>query len=307
MSILEILLLAAGALLIAASFFVPVKENEVDADISGMVRDEVKKSIESETENMRKHVDDVVNEAVSYAEEKTERALERVSNEKIMAVNEYSDSVMQEIHKNHEEVVFLYDMLNNKHDSLKKTVAEASKAAKVMQDSVESIQSFRPVAVSYGEGSVKIAPLASKRKEEVPKQKAKEEYDNAQNPGTENAKAENEDKQEKETRESLKNWKPEVKPYEAPDSNRIVSQALGEEKNMRPIFSERVMNAIPEDDPQRNVETAAEVHLEDDGNRNQNDKILELHKQGKSNVAIAKELGMGVGEVKLVIDLYKNA
>ena len=125
MSILEILLLAAGALLIAASFFVPVKENEVDADISGMVRDEVKKSIESETENMRKHVDDVVNEAVSYAEEKTERALERVSNEKIMAVNEYSDTVLEEINKNHKEVMFLYEMLNDKQKNLKDTVSAA--------------------------------------------------------------------------------------------------------------------------------------------------------------------------------------
>ena len=39
---------------------------------------------------------------------------------------------------------------------------------------------------------------------------------------------------------------------------------------------------------------------------NNNDEILKMHKQGKSNVAIAKHLGMGVGEVKLVIDLYEN-
>ena len=39
---------------------------------------------------------------------------------------------------------------------------------------------------------------------------------------------------------------------------------------------------------------------------NSNDKILELHKAGKSNMAIAKELGLGVGEVKLVIDLFEG-
>ena len=32
---------------------------------------------------------------------------------------------------------------------------------------------------------------------------------------------------------------------------------------------------------------------------NNNDKILRLHKQGMSSVDIAKELGLGVGEVKL--------
>ena len=35
-----------------------------------------------------------------------------------------------------------------------------------------------------------------------------------------------------------------------------------------------------------------------------NDRILILHRRGWSTVEIAKELGLGVGEVKLVIDLY---
>ena len=39
---------------------------------------------------------------------------------------------------------------------------------------------------------------------------------------------------------------------------------------------------------------------------NNNDRILSLHKEGKSNMAIAKELDLGVGEVKLVLDLFKN-
>ena len=41
-------------------------------------------------------------------------------------------------------------------------------------------------------------------------------------------------------------------------------------------------------------------------NKNSNERILALHKAGKSNMAIAKELGLGIGEVKLVIDLFKN-
>ncbi len=40
---------------------------------------------------------------------------------------------------------------------------------------------------------------------------------------------------------------------------------------------------------------------------NNNEKILRLHKLGKSETAIAKDLGLGVGEVKLVIDLFKQA
>jgi DNA-binding NarL/FixJ family response regulator len=44
----------------------------------------------------------------------------------------------------------------------------------------------------------------------------------------------------------------------------------------------------------------------DSTSMNNNDRILALHKEGKSNMAIAKELGLGVGEVKLVIDLFKS-
>lgn len=35
-------------------------------------------------------------------------------------------------------------------------------------------------------------------------------------------------------------------------------------------------------------------------------KILKLYKSGKSNVEIAKLLSLGTGEVKLIIDLYKE-
>ena len=36
------------------------------------------------------------------------------------------------------------------------------------------------------------------------------------------------------------------------------------------------------------------------------DVILEMHKSGLSILEIAKHLGLGVGEVKLVVDLYQG-
>ena len=38
---------------------------------------------------------------------------------------------------------------------------------------------------------------------------------------------------------------------------------------------------------------------------NNNDKILSMAKQGFDTVQIAKTLGLGVGEVKLVLDLFR--
>ena len=39
---------------------------------------------------------------------------------------------------------------------------------------------------------------------------------------------------------------------------------------------------------------------------NSNDIILQMHRNGESIIDIARELGLGVGEVKLVIDLYQG-
>ena len=51
---------------------------------------------------------------------------------------------------------------------------------------------------------------------------------------------------------------------------------------------------------------AAPVQAIESNKENNNDRILSLHKKGMSSVDIAKELGLGVGEVKLVINLFKG-
>ena len=58
------------------------------------------------------------------------------------------------------------------------------------------------------------------------------------------------------------------------------------------------------------VETEAEAATgemeEQPEQTNHNEKILALYSQGKSYVEIAKELGLGQGEVRLVVGLYKG-
>lgn len=49
-----------------------------------------------------------------------------------------------------------------------------------------------------------------------------------------------------------------------------------------------------------------EIVIEEGGMVNNNQRILEFYQQGKPPVEIARELGLGFGEVKLVIDLFKG-
>jgi len=259
MEITEIILLIAGGIVFVLSFIIPEKAGKSTPDGLGkLAREEIKQLVGQEMEAVRGHVDEVVDEAVGYAMEKTERSLERLSNEKIMAVNEYSDTVLAEIHRNHEEAVFLYDMLNSKHANLKDTVSEVNRTVKEAEETVSSIR--KPAEQSF----VEISESA-----EVISEPAR----NAKKRETTGA-----------------------KPVEAATSKKTKPT----DKSARSNRNEAV-----EKEPTTVAESGGAVVSEDDG-QNSNEKILELYKQGKSKVVIAKELGLGVGEVKLVIDLYKN-
>ena len=48
--------------------------------------------------------------------------LDKISNTKILEMNEYADNVLKEINRNHNEVMFMYDMLNEKDKEIKTTV-----------------------------------------------------------------------------------------------------------------------------------------------------------------------------------------
>lgn len=218
---LEVVLLIAGIVIFVGSFLLPSgKESGINKEAA---KEEIKGLVEEEMQTVRSQMQDKMDETSEDALEKAERSLERLTNEKIMAVNEYSDTVLQEIHKNHEEAMFLYDMLNNKHANIKDTVSKMDQA-------------------------VKAAENQAKIKTEEPREQQMEKTS-------------------------------EEKPVEVQETTEPMESAGSPEIGFM-------------------GETAEE-------GQNNNEKILEMHRQGKSTVAIAKELGLGVGEVKLVIDLYK--
>lgn len=140
MSIVEIILIIAGAVICILGYLMPAKKEDMDETLQLIGEDEVRKVVDKEVGEAKTHISDIIDETVSYAIEKTERSMERVTNEKIMAVNEYSDTVLEEINKNHKEVLFLYDMLNDKHDNLKATVAEASRTAEEIKQTVKDAE-----------------------------------------------------------------------------------------------------------------------------------------------------------------------
>lgn len=83
-----------------------------------------------------------------------------------------------------------------------------------------------------------------------------------------------------------------------------VEQSASEEHPQKPKEAEE-QELLPTAEEIRAL-TAAVTEQAEDSAANNNERILRLYREGKTNIQIAKELGLGVGEVKLVIDLYKE-
>ncbi len=56
-----------------------------------------------------------------------------------MAINEYSDTVLDSINKAHNEIMFLYSMLNDKHDELTRLSGDIDKASSRLRSSFEPL------------------------------------------------------------------------------------------------------------------------------------------------------------------------
>lgn len=275
MNITELILLIFGGIVFTVSFFLPSGGKKERDGISKADEEEIKEIIGREVEEAKTQISDIVNETITYSMEKTERSMERLTNEKIMAVNEYSDTVLEQINKNHKEAVFLYDMLNDKHENLKSTVSEAVKTASEVKQTVKDAE---VTAREAKEQAVEI-------KEQIPAPVPEKEFVPIQAPRVEvtdgSATAEIEKEPEKPKRKTTRKVKPEA--------------SASKEEAVDPEKTEKASKV--------DLSMAAPGKT---GGRNSNERILELHKAGKSNMAIAKELGLGIGEVKLVIDLFEG-
>lgn len=125
MSTIEIVLLVLGIIAFILSFLISDKSSEKTEET--ISKEKIQQLVEEEYGNTKEHLQDMVDETVSYSIEKAERSLERITNEKILALGEYSDTIMNQISTNHQETVFMYDMLSTSKEELMKAINEAKK------------------------------------------------------------------------------------------------------------------------------------------------------------------------------------
>ena len=259
MSVTEIVLLVIGGLFFGVSFFLPDGKKKEEEHVT---KEEIKKLIDEEMAGARARIDDMVDETVNYSVERAERALEKISNEKIMAVDEYSETVLNKINANHNEAVFLYDMLNDKDEKLKTEGQELQTTRTQIETEKKELED-------------------QKRIDEEAKKKAEEVLQEAQ-------------KIEEE---------PKFVPF-VPERLEIVDGVAVPVKKSQETPEVKPSTAKPRRKSSKDTPVPVHFESDNDGCKNSNEMIRKLHSEGMSNMQIARELGLGVGEVKLVIDLF---
>ena len=100
----------------------------------------------------------MIDDQIEASIDKVDRALGRETNEKIMAISEYSDTVIENMSKTHNEIMFLYSMLNDKHTELTGMVSELQRLAADIRDIEES-----HAATDKGRRATKENPVSKKK------------------------------------------------------------------------------------------------------------------------------------------------
>lgn len=271
----EIIILVAGFVFVVASFFLGGKNSskeEIDTD--GEIR-KIKEAAVLHENEIRDRLDALVLKECNTAVDDVKEKLSKISNDKIMAVDEYASQVLERIETNNQSVVFLYDMLQKKEDEMKSTMN------KMEQTRRENRELFD-------------------RLEELKQAKARVASRNAAKAAAENA-----------ARQTAKGQALKPEENEKEDENSlippipIVKAGVSElEHTQAGALTEVFAPKLDRENPVQNTSVPLSFPAESEMETDRQEKVLALYREQKSIKEISKQLSMGQGEVKLIIDLY---
>ncbi len=340
MELLEIVLLVGGVLCIIASFLVGEKEN--DGELVESTRSS--ELTEQEKESIRKQIDAIIEEQIGDVSERTEAKLDKISNTKILELNDYAETIMGEINRNHNETVFLYDMLNEKAKEVKSTVkdvnivkrevAQVTYAHKTQNDSKASEDK------SDKTGESKVEPIKQVQTTGTQAEQLSEAAANVsvKNPSDNSGYSSSGSRDVAKERliELVKKSTERSREMQAEAHAKVRSAKIEAETELKPAAKTAkttTKKATTKDSEELKVKTAKTTaskttkatkkttkkssdedklkeqiaQIKSDAGASKNDIIIAMHKLGMRNKDIAKEMNLGVGEVKLVIDLFASS
>lgn len=294
MTPLGIGLLAVGIIVIIASFFVPDKEDKDDKKDIEKKQEQIRRLMERELDGMKLRVNEATNETVEVGMEKSERALEKITNEKIMAVSEYATTVIEEIDRNHKEVMFLYDMLTDKQTDVKNTVRHAEAAVKEVNEAAKTASDTAIYATNVANAASEAVSLANEAVNSIPVSNGVANLNGGNSVDFVNTVDIKSDPDVELPKQSLFSMAADM------DAGELINGDMDVLTKVVP-FEEEVKEAEPELSEFELLERSTSFN----NVNNNNQMILKLSAEGVPAVDIARQLSLGVGEVQLVIDLFK--
>ena len=242
MGILEIVLIGIGLLFIVGSFFVTEKLSEdTKEEFKKLSSDQIETIIRDRLADANSDLEDKLSETIDSTIDELERKADKETSDKIMYISEYTDTVLESVKKSHDEVMFMYSMLNDKQEKINETSAALAEVESKLNSLNETV-------------ALKLNMLDEMEQKQIEK-------------------------------------------------------AAAEEKRIALEDARLAQERAELEDIKENNATMQEVlngKYEKELSGNSNKKILELHDMGVSEVEIAKQLGLGIGEVKFVLGLYQE-
>lgn len=230
MTAIEVGLLLIGVVFLIGSFFVTEKLSQSEiGEIAKLSETELQTVIERELEIAGAKVSDMVDDSVDLSLNKIQRSLDKETNDKMMAIQEYSDTVLKDLEKTNKEVTFLYSMLGDKHNELQDSIAKMNELTQECDELREQILNLEVEAKHLAEEPVR---------------------------------------------------KPEQEPAKT--------------------------DAVYEPDESDTEELLQEDLTDSEQQERRKEEILMRYRGGEDLVDIAKDLDMGFGEVKLIVELYNG-
>lgn len=347
MTILDIILIIIGCFLVVFSYVITERISDAHDKTSTGAVTEVWGDKEEVT--IKARVKDIVSDKSEEVIDTVEDRLCHLSNEKIMEFKEYSDQVMESIKNEHKQAVFLYNMLSEKENDIKKLLNNLDKKYALLSDKVNRLilkikersesaakkqdeqANKKPAVKNIPEKPVKEnTPVTNDISSKIKSidNKLKDSTGNANR----NAEVVNVDSVNTETSVSAGMMADSIKvddiqgniPSESDNLFTDDIPSVDEDLLMADIPSvtdeypvsdidipsDVNENVVPYETDMAEGTAVAEAvdnNSSGSGGLDRNSRILSLWNEGKSVIDISRQLGIGQGEVKLVIDLFKGA
>ena len=292
--------------MIGVSFLIKDDNREINSQISQVnTPNQNIELTDKQKEDIKSQINNLIEEQLNSIDDRTEASLDRISNTKILEMNEYADTIMNEISRNHNETVFLYDMLNEKAKEVKGTVKDVNIAT-------EQVKKIQSASLGLEKNDSDVAAQKDKAKSRL--KELSKQSDTAEKSPDMRTKAGNQAENLSSMMEKGRMTEDTVFNGSITDDTQGYVDTISEAASNNIDMQADIIKADTQDnrdtDNMDSADTISADNKESDnsGNSNgdKNKNILEMNKMGFNAKEIARKMGIGTGEVQLVIDLYSK-